>query len=339
MTHAIRVHEAGGPEVLRWEAVEVGAPGPGEIRLRHLATGVNFIDCYFRQGLYPAAGGFPFVPGAEGAGVVEAVGEGVTTVAPGDRVVYQTHLGSYSEARILPAERAVKLPDGIDPKVAAAAFLKGLTVQCLIRRTFKVEAGQTILWHAVAGGVGLIAAQWVTALGATLIGTVGDDAKAETAKAAGCTHVINYRTEDFVSRVKEITNGEGADCVYDSVGKDTFPASLDCLRPLGMFASFGQSSACRRPSPWRRCSRRGAVRDAPDDHDLPRQAPGPRTFRGRTVRGARRRNGEDGNQPGVASPRGGRGPPGARGPQDDRRHRPHSLAIARGRGIVPKISV
>ncbi len=259
MTHAIRVHEPGGPEVLTWEAVEVGEPGPGEIRLRHLATGVNFIDCYYRAGLYPPAGGYPFVPGAEGAGIVEAIGEGVTGLVPGDRIVYQTHLGSYSEARLLPAERAVKLPDGIDPKVAAAAFLKGLTVQCLIRRTFKVEAGQTILWHAVAGGVGLIAAQWVTALGATLIGTVGDEKKAELARAAGCTHVINYRTEDFVARVREITGGEGVDCVYDSVGKDTFEGSLDCLKPLGMFASFGQSSGLPPPFSLSLLQKKGAL--------------------------------------------------------------------------------
>jgi len=259
MTHAVRVHEPGGPEVLKWEAVEVGEPGPGEIRVRHLATGVNFIDCYYRQGLYPPTGGYPFIPGAEGAGVVEAAGEGVADLAPGDRIVYQTNLGSYSEARLLPAARAVKLPDGIDPKVAAAAFLKGLTVQCLIRRTFKVEAGQTILWHAVAGGVGLIAAQWVTALGATLIGTVGDDRKAEQAREAGCTHVINYRTEDFVKRVREITGGEGVDCVYDSVGKDTFEGSLDCLRPLGMFASFGQSSGLPPPFTLSLLQQKGAL--------------------------------------------------------------------------------
>lgn len=247
MVHAIALDEAGGPEVLNWREVAVGEPGAGEIRLRHLAVGLNFIDVYFRKGVYPPPGGYPLIPGAEAAGEVEAVGEGVTGLKPGDRVVYQVHVGAYAEKRILPADRAVKLPDGIDPKVAAAAFLKGLTVQCLIRRTFKVEKGQTILWHAAAGGVGSIATQWASALGATVIGTVGDDLKAEIARANGCAHVINYRTEDFVARVKEITGGEGVACVYDSVGKDTFPASLDCLRPIGTFVSFGQSSGLPPP--------------------------------------------------------------------------------------------
>jgi NADPH2:quinone reductase len=247
MVHAIELDEAGGPEVLTWREVKVREPGPGEIRLRHLAVGVNFIDVYYRKGVYPPPGGYPLIPGAEAAGEVVAVGEGVTGLKPGDRIVYQVHVGAYAEERILPAERAVKLPDGIDPKVAAAGFLKGLTVQCLIRRTFKVEKGQTVLWHAAAGGVGSLATQWLSALGVTVIGTVGDDAKAALARANGCAHVINYRTEDFVARVKEITGGEGVHCVYDSVGKDTFPASLDCLRPIGMFVSFGQSSGLPPP--------------------------------------------------------------------------------------------
>ena len=247
MVHAIALDEAGGPEVLKWRAVEVGEPGPGEIRIRHLAVGVNFIDVYYRKGVYPPPGGYPLIPGAEAAGEVEAVGEGVSGLRPGDRVVYQVHVGAYAEKRLLPAERAVKLPEGIDPKVAAAGFLKGLTVQCLIRRTFKVEKGQTILWHAAAGGVGSLAAQWASALGVTVIGTVGSDDKMALARANGCAHVINYRTEDFVARVKEITGGEGVHCVYDSVGKDTFPASLDCLRPIGTFVSFGQSSGLPPP--------------------------------------------------------------------------------------------
>ena len=247
MVHAIRFDEVGGPEVLKWAEVEVGEPGQGEIRLRHLAIGVNFIDVYYRKGVYPPPGGYPLIPGAEAAGEVEAVGAGVTGLKPGDRVVYQVSVGAYAEKRLLPAERAVKMPDGLDPKLAAAAFLKGLTVQCLVRRTFKVEKGQTILWHAVAGGVGSIASQWVSALGATVIGTVGDDRKIAQARANGCAHVINYRTEGFVARVKEITGGEGVDCVYDSVGKDTFPTSLDCLKPLGMFVSFGQSSGLPPP--------------------------------------------------------------------------------------------
>ena len=247
MVHAIALDEAGGPEVLKWRAVEVGEPGPGEIRIRHLAVGVNFIDVYYRKGVYPPPGGYPLIPGAEAAGEVEAVGEGVSGLRPGDRVVYQVHVGAYAEKRLLPTERAVKLPEGIDPKVAAAGFLKGLTVQCLIRRTFKVEKGQTILWHAAAGGVGSLAAQWASALGVTVIGTVGSDDKMALARANGCAHVINYRTEDFVARVKEITGGEGVHCVYDSVGKDTFPASLDCLRPIGTFVSFGQSSGLPPP--------------------------------------------------------------------------------------------
>ena len=259
MTHAMRVHEPGGPEVLKWEAVSVGEPGPGEIRISHTAVGVNFIDCYFRAGVYPAPGGYPLIPGAEGAGIVEAVGEGVTHVVPGDAVVYQVSVGAYAEKRLLPADRAVKLPAGLDPKIAASAFLKGLTVQCFIQRTFKVEPGQTILWHAVAGGVGLIAAQWASRLGATVIGTVGDDAKAELAKQNGCAHVINYRTEDFVARVKEITGGEGVACVYDSVGKDTFPGSLDCLKPLGMFVSFGQSSGLVPPFPISLLQQKGSL--------------------------------------------------------------------------------
>ncbi len=247
MVHAIRFDEVGGPEVLKWAEVTVGEPGPGEIRLRHLAVGLNFIDVYYRKGVYPPPGGYPLIPGAEAVGEVEAIGEGVTGLKAGDRVAYQVHVGAYAEKRLLPADRAVRMPDGLDPKVAAAAFLKGLTVQCLIRRTFKVAKGQTILWHAVAGGVGSIGSQWVSALGATVIGTVGDESKVALAKANGCAHVINYRTEDFVARVKEITGGEGVDCVYDSVGKDTFPASLDCLKPLGMFASFGQSSGLPPP--------------------------------------------------------------------------------------------
>ncbi|HET7714471.1 MAG TPA: quinone oxidoreductase [Bauldia sp.] len=259
MVRAIQVAEAGGPEALKSVEVAVGDPGPGEIRLRHLAIGVNFIDCYYRKGLYPPPGGYPLVPGAEGVGVVEAVGEGVTELNVGDRVAYQGSVGAYAEERLLPAARAVKLPDGLDPKVVAAAFLKGLTVQCLVRRTFKVEKGQTILWHAVAGGVGTIASQWVSALGATVIGTVGDDRKIALAKANGCAHVINYRTEDFVARVKEITNGEGVDCVYDSVGKDTFPASLDCLKPLGMFVSFGQSSGLPPPFTLAMLQQKGAL--------------------------------------------------------------------------------
>lgn len=247
MPHAIRVHEHGGPEVLRWEAVEVPAPGPGEVRIRHTAVGLNFIDVYYRTGLYPAPS-LPFVPGAEGAGVVEETGPDVTEFKPGDRVAYAgTGLGSYAEARVIVADRLVKLPDGIDDTTAAAMMLKGMTAQYLLRRTFRVEAGNTILIHAAAGGVGKIVCQWAKHLGATVIGTVGSDEKAKQVRQLGADHVIVYSREDFVARTREITNGRGVDVVYDSVGKATFLKSLDCLRPLGMMVSFGQSSGKMDP--------------------------------------------------------------------------------------------
>ncbi|CAH1660734.1 Quinone oxidoreductase [Hyphomicrobiales bacterium] len=237
---AIRVHAPGGPETLRFEDVEVGQPGPGEVRIRQLAIGLNFLDVYHRMGLYPLA--TPFIPGSEGAGEVVSVGEGVDEFVPGDRVAYAGAIGAYAEERLVPASVLVNLPGAIDFETAAAIMLKGLTAQYLLRRTFKVEAGQTILFHAAAGGVGLIATQWAKHLGATVIGTVGSPEKAEIAKAHGCDHVILYREEDFAKRVREITDGQGCAVVYDGVGKATFPASLDCLAPLGMFVSFGSSS-------------------------------------------------------------------------------------------------
>ncbi len=242
MVKAIVVHEAGGPEVMKWEDVEIGAPGPGEARVKHAAIGLNFVDVYNRSGLYKPPGGLPFTPGAEGAGTVVAVGPGVANVAPGDRVTYAGPQGSYAEERLIPADQLVKIPASVDFKTAAAMTLKGLTVQYLLRQTFKVEKGHTILFHAAAGGVGLIAGQWANHLGATVIGTVGSEEKAELARAHGYHHVINYRTENFVERVAEITKGAKCDVVYDSVGRDTFPGSLDCLKPLGMWALFGQSS-------------------------------------------------------------------------------------------------
>jgi NADPH2:quinone reductase len=241
MSYAIRVHEYGGPEVMKWEEVDVPAPGPGQAKILHDYSGLNFIDIYHRTGLYPQPS-FPFVLGTEGAGVVLEVGPDVTEVAPGARVGYASVIGSYSEERLIPAGRLVKLPDGIDSKTAAAMLLQGMTVQYLIRRTYKVGPDTTMLLHAAAGGVGLIATQWAAHLGATIIGTVGSPEKAELAKAHGCTHVINYKTENFVERVKEITNGKGVDVVYDSIGKDTFPASLDCLKPLGLWVTFGNAS-------------------------------------------------------------------------------------------------
>jgi NADPH2:quinone reductase len=237
----IRVHEVGGPEVLRFEQVEVGEPGPGQVRLRQAAIGLNFIDVYHRTGLYP--GSLPFTPGLEAAGVVEAIGEGVTEVAIGDRVAYAAPpIGAYAEARLMQADRLVKLPDGIDDRQAAAMMLKGMTAQYLLRRTFPVQAGQTILFHAAAGGVGLIACQWAKHLGARVLGTVGSEAKAELARAHGCDVPIRYDREDVVARVRELTGGKGVPVVYDSVGQDTFEKSLDCLAPRGMLVAFGQSS-------------------------------------------------------------------------------------------------
>ncbi len=242
MTHAIRIHETGGPEVLTWEAVEVGAPGPGEVRLKQTAVGLNFIDVYHRTGLYPLPA-LPSAIGMEAAGQVEAVGEGVNDLKAGDRVAYAAPPpGAYAEARLMPADRLVKLPDDISDLQAAAMMLQGMTVQYLIRRTFRVNKGDTVLFHAAAGGVGLIACQWLKHLGATVIGTVGSDDKAELARAHGCDHPVNYRTENFVDRVREITDGAGVPVVYDSVGKDTFEGSLDCLAPLGMFVGFGNAS-------------------------------------------------------------------------------------------------
>lgn len=226
---------------MQWDEVEVGAPGQGELRLRHLAVGVNYIDTYHRTGLYPVAD-LPAVIGMEGCGEVVAVGEGVSEFVVGDRVAYANPIGAYAEERLIPAERVVKVPDKIAPETAAAMMLQGMTVRYLLNVTYKVGPGTTMLFHAAAGGVGLIACQWAKHLGATIIGTVGSEEKAEVAKAHGCTHTINYRSEDFVARVRELTGGKGVHVVYDSIGKDTFPASLDCLRPLGLWVSFGAAS-------------------------------------------------------------------------------------------------
>jgi NADPH2:quinone reductase len=244
---AIVVHEIGGPEVLRFEEVEVPPPGPGEALVRHRAIGLNFVDIYVRSGVYPPPS-LPYTPGSEGAGVVEAVGTGVSEVRVGDRVAYVGGpLGSYSEARVIPARFLVKLPEGIDEATAAAAMLKGLTAEFLIHSTYAVKAGETILVHAAAGGVGLILCQWAKHLGATVIGTVGSDEKAKLAAGHGCAHTINYSREDFVARVKEITASKGVPVVYDSVGQATFMKSLDCLRPRGLIVSFGQSSGIVPP--------------------------------------------------------------------------------------------
>ena len=242
MVAAVRVHKTGGPEVMVYEQIELAAPGPGQIKIKQHAIGVNYIDTYFRMGMYPAPGGLPFVVGSEGAGEVIAVGSGVTDLKVGDRVAAVVAMGGYAEERLLPADRAVKLPDNISYEQAAGMMLKGMTAEYLLRRTFKVEKGQTILVHAAAGGVGLILCQWGKHLGATVIGTVGSKDKAALAKANGADHTILYKDEDFVAKVKEITGGKLCDVVYDGVGKTTFPASLDCIRPLGMFVSYGSAS-------------------------------------------------------------------------------------------------
>ncbi len=242
MVAAVRVHKPGGPEVLTYEEVEVAAPGQGQLRVKQHACGVNFIDVYFRTGLYPAPTGLPFIAGNEGAGEVVAVGPGVSEFKVGDRVAYVAALGCYAAERVVAADRAVKLPANISYEQAAAMMLKGMTAEYLLRRTFRVEKGMNVFVHAAAGGVGLILCQWANHLGATVIGTVGSKDKAALAKANGCHHTILYRDEDFVARTKEITGGKMCEVVYDGIGKTTFPASLDCLKPLGMFVSYGSAS-------------------------------------------------------------------------------------------------
>jgi NADPH2:quinone reductase len=241
MVAVVRIHKTGGPEVLTYEDIDIPAPGRGQIRIKQHACGINFIDTYFRSGLYPTPS-LPFVNGSEGAGEVIAVGEGVTSFKVGDRVAYTQAHNGYAAERLLPADRAVKLPELISYEQAAGMMLKGMTAQYLLRRTFRVEKGTTVLIHAAAGGVGQIACQWANHLGATVIGTVGSDEKAKIAREVGCHHVIQYSKEDFVARVKEITKGALCDVVYDGVGQATYPASLDCIRPLGMWVSFGNAS-------------------------------------------------------------------------------------------------
>ncbi len=247
MAKAIRIHETGGPEVLRWEVYDPGRPRPGEALLRHEAVGLNYIDVYNRTGLYPLPS-LPAIPGMEGAGIVEAIGEGVSEVAIGDRVAYAgLPPGAYAEVRIIPAHRLVKLPESISARQGAAMMLQGMTARYLLRGCYQVNAGDRILIHAAAGGVGLIVCQWAKHLGATVIGTVGSAEKADIARAHGCDHPILYTEEDFAERVKEITQGKGVDVVYDSVGQSTFMQSLDCLRPMGMMVSFGQASGSVPP--------------------------------------------------------------------------------------------
>jgi len=258
LSHAIRIHEHGGPDVLRWEEVDVPPPGPGEVRIRQTAVGLNFIDTYHRTGLYPVPD-LPAVLGREAAGVVEEIGPGVEGLAQGDRVAYPMEAGAYAEARIVRAAALVRLPDAVDDRTAAAVMLKGLTAWYLLRKTHRVGAGETILVHAAAGGVGLLACQWAAHLGATVIGTVGSAEKADLARSHGCAHPVLYRSEDVVARVREITGGRGVPVVYDSVGKDTIDASLDCLAPRGLLVSFGQSSGSPPPLDLQELSRRGSL--------------------------------------------------------------------------------
>ncbi len=245
MPNAIRVHAHGGPEQLRWEAVEIGEPGPGQVRIAQAAAGLNFIDVYHRTGLYPQA--LPFTPGVEGAGTIEAVGEGVDSLSVGDRVAYAGPIGGYAEARLIDAEKVVKIPDSISAEQAAGMMLQGMTAQMLLRSVFPITKGDTILIHAAAGGVGLIMCQWAKALGVRVIGTVGTEEKAELAAAHGCDHPIVYSKQNFVAEVERLTEGEKLPVVYDSVGRDTFLRSLDCLRPRGVMVSFGQSSGPIEP--------------------------------------------------------------------------------------------
>ncbi len=258
MVKAVRVHQVGGPEVLTYEDVELGAPAAGEVRIRQHAIGLNFIDTYFRSGLYKAPS-LPLIAGNEGAGEIVAVGPGVTEFKTGDRVAYYFNLGAYAEERNIPADKIVRLPDEISFDQGAVLMLKGMTVWYLLTETFKVQKGHRILIHAAAGGIGLIASQWAKAIGAHVIGTVGSQAKAELARANGCDDVILYNDEDFVARVKEITKGELCDVVYDGVGKSTFPGSLSCLRRRGLFVSFGNASGPVPPFPLVELNNHGSL--------------------------------------------------------------------------------
>ncbi|PWJ85706.1 NADPH:quinone reductase-like Zn-dependent oxidoreductase [Pseudaminobacter salicylatoxidans] len=259
MSKAVRVHTHGGPEVLTYEDVDPGRPGEGQVLVRHTAIGLNFLDTYYRSGLYPAPNGLPIVPGGEAAGVVLETGAGVDWLREGDRVAYVTPFGAYCQERVVAADRLVRIPASVSDEQAAAMMLKGMTAEYLLRRTFEVKPGHTVLYHAAAGGVGLILGQWARHLGATVIGTAGSAEKIALATAHGFDHVINYRQQDFVERVREITGGKLCDVVYDSVGKDTFPGSLDCLRPRGMFVSFGQSSGPIPPFNMALLSQKGSL--------------------------------------------------------------------------------
>ena len=335
MSKAIRIHQIGGPEAMQWEDVEVGAPGPGEIRIRHEAVGLNYIDVYFRTGLYPAPS-LPFSPGMEGAGVVDAVGEGVDSLSVGDRVAYASPpVGAYAEERLMPAEKVVRIPPGVDSTQAAAMMLQGMTVEYLLRRTCPVQSGDTILFHAAAGGVGLIACQWAKHLGATVIGTVGNDEKAELAHAHGCDHPIVYTRENFAERVRELTDGVGVPVVYDAVGRDTFEGSLDCLRPRGMLVSFGQSSGKIDPFDVGILSAKGIpLHHTTDTDDVYRKPERSGGIGAGSVRRGRRRGGAHHSESDVSPRRCGGRAPGARIAANDGIDRPHAVAAGERRSRV-----
>lgn len=259
MAKAIQIHRVGGAEVLNYETVDVQMPGAGEIRIRQTAVGLNFMDTYYRSGLYPAPAGLPLIPGGEGAGEITELGDGVTQLKVGDRVAYVTASGAYATERIMPADRVVRIPDGVDDRQAAASMLAGMTVWYLLKRTFRVEPRHTVLFHAAAGKVGSIAGQWLRHIGCTSIGTAGSEEKVGLARTNGYSHVIDYRQTDFVEAVREITGGRLCDVVYDSVGKDTFPGSLDCLRRRGMWVTFGQSSGPLPPLDTALLARKGSL--------------------------------------------------------------------------------
>ncbi len=258
-TKVLRIHQHGGPEALTWDEIDLPDPGPGEVLIRHTAIGFNFVDTYHRTGQLGHAVTFPLILGSQGAGVVEAIGDGVDGLTIGDRVTYANLLGSYTEARIVPADRMVKTPDDISDELAAAAFLRTLTAHYLLKRLYPVQPGETILVHAAAGGTGQILCQWAKALGATVIGTVSTDAKAEIARAAGCKHAIVYTHDNFPDKVMEITNGEGVPVVYDSVGRDTFLGSLECLQPMGMGINFGTASGQVEPFPLQHLHKKSLI--------------------------------------------------------------------------------
>ena len=333
---AVVVRAPGGPEALEWTEVETTAPARGEVLIAQRAVGVNFIDTYFRKGAYPWPM-TPLIPGGEAAGIVEAVGEGVTDFKPGDRVAYTLPIGAYRTRRAVPAERLVKLPEGIDFEVAASMMLKGMTTQFLLTSCYAVKASDTVLVHAAAGGVGLIMGQWLKSIGATSIGTAGSAEKAATAKAAGYTHVIDYRAEDFPARVKEITGGKGCDVVYDSVAKDTWRGSLKCLHARGLFVCFGQSSGpITRLQNFRSGRRRFAVCNAAHLVRLHQNPRGSHPAGGRSIRESRVGRGAAADRPAAAAARCSRGASQSRVPQDYRVHDPAALMRCSADSQIPK---